>query len=168
MPDNSAFLTERDAWTAGLDLLRRLRHLRCLDLHSRVDDDAADDLVREYCRRLRCSDVRLSRVQRMARLTDAGVIVLMYSIACFMTVLKRGSVREACLLAHGVSPLEMRRTEEQIRCGRGVGNVVFIHQGRPWPSQSLLDFLTMRKPITVDERDMIIEEIGEGMRRVDG
>ena len=162
MPDNCAFLTERDAWTAGVDLLRRLRHLRCVDVHSPVDDEAADDLVREYCRRLRRSDVLLARIQRMARLTDSGIIVVVYAMACFLGIVRRGSTREACLLAHGVSPLEMRRTEEQIRCGRGVGKVVFIHQGQPWPSQSLLDYLTSHRRISAEEAEIFRDDLHAG------
>lgn len=157
MADADYFQTERQAWTAGVLLLSRLRSLRVTDLRSAPDDAHADQMIVDYARRVRRSQVTLSAMQRIVPLAPWDLMVIVYAMANYLGVVRRGDAREMLILAHGADLRRYRGTHRDIQGGVGVGRLVYVTSQGPWPSSDLLAWATMDEPIRPREISDMIE-----------
>ena len=123
-------------------------------------------MIVDYARGIRNSCVTLAAMQKVVPLAPWDLMVVVYAMATYMGVLRRGDPREMLILAHGMDIRRYRSTYQAIQGGTGVGRLVYVSSRGPWPTSDLLSWATIDEPIRPCEvSDMI--EILEEMTRED-
>lgn len=142
------WVTDQEAWEAGLGLVLQLRALRGPTMRSQPETSKAEALIREYCMRLRRTPpfVALARAQRKGRLTHEGVVAVLYAMASYWGLFAhyRETPIEVAVLACGYEPRKLRRFMAEIERGRGIGRYVVLADGRLQPTRYLMDLLEPR------------------------
>ena len=140
------FEDELTCWNAGFELLLELRVARCIawdQPNRRPDTAAAETAISNFAKRLRrsVSELSLPRVQREHCVTGEGIVCVVYAMVCHWGMPHfKGSVREAALLACGLSPQGLRRLHGLVWRQEGFGRLfLYGRDGNIRPAPELLD-----------------------------